>query len=228
MFATPETQLFKNQYDILFVDTQDNPYLKSASRESKNKALKTSDKRIIKAINEIKAKADSVEASTNSFIAFTNNIIGDHAGDADLHNNFVNTGYQNLTEAVIGINSKVKDITKEIVFLIPKINSSTVSPEIAVPFDCTIKKVLARYSTDDNVVSNITSDIVIALQHTDNADTTAFSTFKTITITPGNSIQVDNVDDYAFTNGFMKAKVVSCPVGLKNLNVVVTFVKDFN
>ena len=228
MFATPETQLFKNQYDILFVDTQDNPYLKSASRESKNKALKTSDKRIIKAINEIKAKADSVESTTNSFIAFTNNIIGDHAGDADLHNNFVNTGYQNLTEAVIGINSKVKDITKEIVFLIPKINSSIVSPEIAVPFDCTIKKVLARYSTDDNVVSNITSDIVIALQHTDNADTTAFSTFKTITITPGNSIQVDNVDDYAFTNGFMKAKVVSCPVGLKNLNVVVTFVKDFN
>ena len=228
MFATPETQLFKNQYDILFVDTQDNPYLKSASRESKNKALKTSDKRIIKAINEIKAKADSVESTTNSFIAFTNNIIGDHAGDADLHNNFVNTGYHNLTEAVIGINSKVKDITKEIVFLIPKINSSIVSPEIAVPFDCTIKKVLARYSTDDNVVSNITSDIVIALQHTDNADTTAFSTFKTITITPGNSIQVDNVDDYAFTNGFMKAKVVSCPVGLKNLNVVVTFVKDFN
>jgi DNA/RNA endonuclease G (NUC1) len=45
MFATPETQLYKNQYDALFESTEKNPYLTASTRASRNKALKTEKKR---------------------------------------------------------------------------------------------------------------------------------------------------------------------------------------
>lgn len=229
MFATPETQLYKNQYDALFESTEKNPYLTASTRASKNKALKTNDKRIIAAINEVKAKTDSLNSTVNTTLVNQNIKIGPLDSDPDLYNEFQNAGYTSLADGIVKVSKKVGDASKNIVFVIQKVNSSTIFPEIFIPFDMHILNVTARFSEADNDKTQFTDDIIIQLQHTDKADPTGFATFKTVTIPVTNN----NADSFVsedfeqdLSSGIMKAKVTQFPDGLKNLNIVVTVTKN--
>lgn len=228
MFATPETQLYKNQYDSLFESTEKNPYLTPSARASKNKALKTEDKRIIAAINEVKAKTDSLNSTVNTTLINQNTKIGPLDSDPDLYNEFQNAGYTSLADGIVKVSKKVGDASKNIVFVIQKVNSSTVFPEIFIPFDMHVINVTARFSEADNDKSQFTDDIIIQLQHTDKAAPTGFATFKTVTIPVTNNAASFVSEDFEqdLPSGIMKARVTQFPDGLKNLNIVVTVTKN--
>jgi len=232
MFATPETQLYKNQYDALFESTEKNPYLTASTRASKNKALKTVDKRIIAAINEVKAKTDSLNSTVNTTLVNQNTKIGPLDSDPDLYNEFQEAGYTSLADGIVKLNKKVGDASKNIVFVIQKVNSSTVFPEVFIPFDMHVINVTARFSEADNDKSQFTDDIIIQLQHTDKAAPTEFTTFKTVTIPVANSVTNNAAESFVsedfeqdLPSGIMKARVTQFPDGLKNLNIVVTVTK---
>jgi hypothetical protein len=228
MFATPETQLYKNQYDALFESTEKNPYLTASTRASKNKALKTVDKRIIAAINEVKAKTDSLNSTVNTTLVNQNTKIGPLDSDPDLYNEFQNAGYKSLADGIVKVSKKVGDASKNTVFFFQKVNSSTIFPEIFIPFDMHILNVTARFSEADNDKSQFTDDIIIQLQHTDKAAPTGFTTFKTVTIPVTNNTADSFVsEDFEqdLPSGIMKARVTQFPDGLKNLNIVVTVTK---
>lgn len=226
MFTTPETQLFKSQYDILFETTETNPYLKASNRASKNKALKTSDKRIIQAINENKTRIDSINSTVISTLNAQNAIIGDQLGDADLKAAFDATGYTSLSDGIINLYTKTGKMEKQFMFVFPKVNTSTVWPELYIPFDMTILSVAARFSEIDNTVSNITNDIKIVLQHTDNASPTSFTTFKEVSIKAGESFVSETLDTAIdLSSGLVKTVIQDAPENLKNINVVVIATK---
>lgn len=227
MFATPETQLFKNQYDALFETTENNPYLKASTRASKNKALKTSDKKIIGAINENKTKIDSLDATVMTSLVNQNNKIGNLDGDPILASAFQATGYTSLADGLIKLHEKTGTMPKNIIFVFPKINDSTIFPEIYIPFEMHLTNVIARFSEIDNNVADLNTDVIIQLQHTVNTNPTGFTTFKEVTIpvTQGDSfVSEDFVQD--LPSGIVKARIAQFPDGIKNLNIVVTATKD--
>ena len=223
MFATPQTQLFKNQYDALYVDTKDNPYLPASSRASKNKALKTSDKKIIGAINENKASVDALNATTLTTIASMNNKIGNLDGDANLNAAFQATGYPNIAQGIIGLHEKATSNTKNVYFVFPKIISTTSFPELYIPFDMKVVAISARYSELDNNITDIDTDIMIELQHTIKESPTTFNAVESVTIPVGSSYNFNNDLNINLNAGILKAVVSGYPgIGLKNLNVVVS------
>jgi len=79
-----ESELNKLQYDILYNSTDENEYLTSSPVESLNKALKTENKRIILAINEILRNTQSALDATNEFKIRFNSIIGNEIADPTL------------------------------------------------------------------------------------------------------------------------------------------------
>ena len=226
MFTTPETQLFKSQYDILFETTETNPYLKASARASKNKALKTSDKRIIQAINENKSRIDSINSTVISTLNAQNAIIGNQLGDPNLKAAFDATGYANLSDGIIKLDTKTGKMEKQIMFVFPKVNTSTVWPELYIPFDMTILSVAARFSELDNTIANISNDIKIVLQHTDNANPTNFTTFKEVSIAVGQSFVSETLNTTIdLPSGLIKAVIQDAPENLKNINVAVIATK---
>ena len=222
MFTTPETQLYKSQYDMLYESTEANPYLKYSSRASKNKALKTSDKRIIQAINENKASIDSLSSTLTTGLISQNAKIGNLDGDATLNAAFQATGFNSLADGIIKLHEKATAETKNIYFIYPKIISTTNFPEIYVPMELHAVSATARYSVIDNSLSNISQDIKIELQHTSKDNPDAFTTFKELTIPVGLS-SVSEELDIDLPVGIMRAKILEFPsTGLKNVSIVVT------
>ena len=67
----------KLQNAILDKTTESNPYLASSAIPSLDKSLKTTSKRIIKAINEVKSSVDTVNAKFITFSDSYNIILGD-------------------------------------------------------------------------------------------------------------------------------------------------------
>ena len=222
MFTSPETQLFKDQYDALFESTETNPYLKYSARASKNKALKTSDKRIIMAINENKASIDSLNATVSTTLVSQNNKIGNLDGDAQLNADFQATGYASLADGLIKLHAKSATETKNIFFVFPKVISTTGMPELYVPLNLHVINITARYSELDNNMVNINEDIKVELQHTSKENPTSFVTFKEIVIPAGQSLTTVECDE-DIPSGIMKAVVKEYPEGgIYNLSVVVT------
>ena len=222
MFTTPETQLYKSQYDMLYESTEPNPYLKYSSRASKNKALKTSDKRIIQAINENKSSIDKLSATMTTGLISQNAKIGNLDGDKDLYDAFQATGFDSLADGIIKLHEKASTETKNIYFVYPKLISTTNFPEIYVPMDLHVVAVTARYSEIDNNISSIDQDIKIELQHTSKENPMAFSPFKEIIIPVGQSLASEECD-IDIPKGIMKAVIKEYPAaGIFNLSVVVT------
>ena len=222
MFTTPETQLFKDQYDILYELTDKNPYLKYSSRASKNKALKTSDKRIIMAINENKAAIDSLSSTTITRLVNQDGKIGNLDGDPQLNADFQATGYSSLADGLIKLHAKSATETKNIFFIFPKVIATTNMPEIYVPLNLHIISIYARYSEIDNSMGSINQDIKIELQHTIKENPTSFITFKEIVIPTGQSFVSEDFET-DLPIGVMKAVVTQMPsAGIQNLNITVT------
>lgn len=71
------TDLQDLQFDALGTSTSGNPELPASGLPAVNKALKTTSKVVIGAINEVKSGSDSTSAAFTNFSAFYNTIIGD-------------------------------------------------------------------------------------------------------------------------------------------------------
>lgn len=71
------------QGDVLWEDTSLNPNLPSSPVTSLNKALKTTNKRVINAINEVNTTAQSVKTSNQNLINQLNKSLGDFSNGID-------------------------------------------------------------------------------------------------------------------------------------------------
>jgi len=238
MFATPESQLYKNQYDSLFEDTEKNPYLKSSKVASKNKALKFKDdtgKKVKNVVNAINANKEAIDALTNTTVtqlASQNTKIGNLDGDPELYEAFQATGYSNLAEGIINLHEKTTTDVKNIVFVFPKVNTSTIFPELYIPFDMHLENVTVRFSVEDNQeMETFTNNIKVVLQHTSNDNPTEFTTFKEVVMENTNQnsfISVNFTEDDEIRDlpaGIMKARITEFPDNIKNVNIVVSATK---
>lgn len=229
-FINPKTQLYRYQSDILWETTKTNPYLKSSRKPSRNKALDTSNKNVIKAINEVNTYSKNLSRTLTNGLAAQNTYIGDFSNNKDLYDSFKQTGYNSLGEAVVELNKstdKLKADTKEIVFVFPKVTTDTVNPEILVPFKGKILKIDAKISNVDNPSrEDETDEVKLTLKHT-SKDGTTFEDITSLTIGIDTTYSAAVLDTpVGINNDVLKVSVDQAPVGLKNLSVIVTVSKE--
>lgn len=101
-YFTNNQELYSAQYDILFENLDNNPYLEENVIESLNKKLKTNSKEIISAINEIFDKSTSINKKTDNMINLYNNIIGDTLANTNLISDLKKIDY-NMLLAIVKI-----------------------------------------------------------------------------------------------------------------------------
>ena len=233
-FTTPKINLQKNQYDNLFESTSDNPYLTKSAKASKNKSLNTTSKSIIPAINELKKSSDSLSKTLTNGLAAQNNYLGDFAKDATLLKNFKATGYKSIADGVIALKedsdkakSALSQTTKEIVFVFPKVTTTTVFTEIYIPFKSKIQSIDASCSSVDNKNRNSAdAEILFTLQHKDNGSAT-FDAIQSLSIAKGSTYTTTSfTDPVAINEGILKLYINKAPKELKNFSVIVTVIKD--
>jgi len=104
-------EIEKVQYDILYNAIDENGYLPPSSIEALNKNLNTSNKRIIKAINEVLNKADSARLTIDDFRDRFNSIIGNEIANPDYKTNLIKVG-PNLLEATYNLYNKIINMEK--------------------------------------------------------------------------------------------------------------------
>lgn len=75
----PVSNLNNIQHDVLWEDTATNPNLPKSNVSSLNKALKTTNTRLIKAINEVHANNQAIMAANQNLINQLNTALGDFA-----------------------------------------------------------------------------------------------------------------------------------------------------
>ena len=203
-FTNPVTDMYKNQYDNLYETTEKNPYLKKSAKASKNKALNTTKKGVIPAINELKSGADTMKK----------------------------TGYKSIADGVIALKEEadtakaaIESTTKEIVFVFPKISTTTIFTEIYVPFKYKILKIDAHVSNVDNKRATTGTEVSFTLQHKSN---------ESITFDDIQSLEIASADTFASISlaepiekpeGVLKVTINKYPKELKNLSVIVTVSK---
>lgn len=86
--TTEEKQLL--QADVLWEDTSTNPNLTSSSIPSKNKAFKTTNKRTIGAVNELKESIDKIQKTVDINISSFIEVLGDYNLDPSLKEDLTN------------------------------------------------------------------------------------------------------------------------------------------
>ena len=230
-FTNPKTQLYKDQYDILIEDTGSNPYLKKSASASRNKALNTKSKQVIKSINELKDNSDKINKTLIAGLAAQNTFIGDFANDKTLYDNFQATGYKSIGEAVVGMNNHVSNLVseeyKDVVFVFPKYSAETVNPEIFVPFKGKIVKIFAKISNTDNVNRASDSSIVdITVKHS-SKDGIVFQDVSSLSIgTNATYAEYNLTDPLLIDKEVLKVSIDKASIGLMNLNVIVRISKE--
>ena len=231
-FTNPVTDMYKNQYDNLYETTEKNPYLKKSAKASKNKALNTTKKGVIPAINELKSGADTMNKTLINGLAAQNNYLGDFANDQTLYDSFKKTGYKSIADGVIALKKEadtakaaIENTTKEIVFVFPKISTTTIFTEIYVPFKYKILKIDAHVSNVDNKRATTGTEVSFTLQHKSN---------ESITFDDIQSLEIASADTFASISlaepiekpeGVLKVTINKYPKELKNLSVIVTVSK---
>ena len=153
MFETDATKAKQLQSDVLLESTSGNEYFTSHTLQSLNKALNTTDKRIVGAINEIMKKQTSLQSATQNAINQQFSVLGDVLAQPELITKLQNVS-NNLIEAVAKHDTQIQIIKetvppqeKQVCFVIPRINTTTKSPEIYFPFKGTITKLVASVSS---------------------------------------------------------------------------------
>lgn len=228
-FVNPESKLYENQFDVLATDTASNPYMTYSKRAASNKALNTTKKNIVGAINELANAQAGLEGATAAAVGKMNNVIGDHSANVSLKDSFQATGYSNLTEAVVGLVEEQKEtvqnvkdlvskVTKEVVFVYPKITQSAVSIEQFVPLKGRIVQVIARVAPENNLGS---SNINLVLQKGPHG-TSLFDNVQNIILN-----STDTYKEYDFSsapvsidNEVLKTSLITYPNLVKNLVVI--------
>ena len=119
------------------------------------------------------------------------------------------------------------NISKQVVFCFPKINSNTIEPEILIPFEGKILSIDANISIEDNPdITNETDPIELGFRHRKQTDKN-FSLLNIVTIPAGKTgIHVDINPTVTIKDEFLKITLESYPSGIKNLNVVVNMTTE--
>lgn len=159
------------QSDVLIETTANNPNFKTSKVASKNTALKTSDKRVVGAVNELADKQDTIQLSVKNSINKQFEIIGDVISKPKLADNLKAVS-DNLINAVIKCDNNItlikKDaatIEKQICFVVPRVNKTTKSPEIYFPFYGTLNRIVASVSSQCANRSEEDAAIPLSLQY---------------------------------------------------------------
>lgn len=237
-FNQPTSKLYESQYDNLVENTKNNPYMAYNKRASKNRAMNTNSKNTVGAINELLLAQQGLQQSVTAAVKKLNTVVGDHSSDKNLRDNFTKTGYPNITQGIIDlqqgqidtvqqVKDLVKTITKDVVFIYPKLASNTVSVEQFVPYKGYITKIIARVSNVDNDRSSSAALVNLVLQHASNTAIT-FSNIQNIVIEQNeNSVTYDlSEKPIPIDNEVLKCLVVKYPNSLTNLCVVATIIVD--
>lgn len=118
-------------------------------------------------------------------------------------------------------------VPKQVVFCFPKINSSTIEPEIFIPFEGKVVSIDASFSTVDNPgYKDNTDDIVLGFHHK-KLTSDFFIKNSTITIQAGNfNIHQNLSASLAIKEELLKITLDSYPSGIKNLNVIVNMITE--
>lgn len=119
------------------------------------------------------------------------------------------------------------NISKQVVFCFPKINSNTIEPEILIPFEGKILSVDANISIEDNPdIANETDPIELGFKHRKHT-AKSFSLINNVTIPAGQTgVHVDINPVVLVEDEFLKITLESYPAGIKNLNVVVNMTTE--
>lgn len=109
-----ETDITKNfselQADILTEDTAQNSKMPAAKTVKRNKALKTSNKTIVNAINELLASQEKIQEKTSQSLKDIYDILGNFAVNPSLKNELTSRG----AETVLELASKTYDALQAI------------------------------------------------------------------------------------------------------------------
>lgn len=153
MFESDSTKAKQIQSDVLLESLSSNEYFTSHTLQSLNKALNTTDKRIVGAINEIMKKQTSLQSATQNAINQQFSVLGDVLANPELLTKLQKVS-TNLIEAVSKHDEEIKEIKetvppqeKQVCFVIPRVNITTKSPEVFFPFKGTITKLVASVSS---------------------------------------------------------------------------------
>lgn len=112
-YVTTTDELNGLQYDALWESIEDNPYLPYKTSDFSNKSLNTSNKRIIKAINEILKIAETAKENADSVSNRFNVVIGNETGDPTLLEELQKID-ENFFKALFKINKQVNDLNNGI------------------------------------------------------------------------------------------------------------------
>jgi predicted nucleic acid-binding Zn-ribbon protein len=107
-----ESALNKMQFDVLNQDLTKNPYFDNFLDDLENSALRTRNKTIVKAINElVTEQKKNFTAVVNNMKKF-NDVIGDLAIDPALREAYTKLGAKNVFTAAVNLNKAIDKITE--------------------------------------------------------------------------------------------------------------------
>ena len=101
------------QHDILTSKTSSNPLFTSSPVPTMNKALSTTDKRIVGAINELKKENANTLTSLNNNLDGFLNVIGNYNTNPDLLTNLQLIG-TDIISIIIAMDTEIKELKKQI------------------------------------------------------------------------------------------------------------------
>lgn len=105
------TNINELQSDVLGEKLTNNPLMKSSSMTAKNKALKTTQKTVVNAINELITKINNFTDTTNKDLVTLYDVIGNFVKDGSLVTEINNRG----AETIIALLINTYDTQKELV-----------------------------------------------------------------------------------------------------------------
>lgn len=112
VMALTAQEIKKLQYDILYTSTENNGYLQPSDVEILNKALKTTNKRVVNAINEVLSKANTSLNTITNFRDRFNDVMGNEIADPDLKTNLLKIG-NNVQDAIYKLYDRELNLEKQ-------------------------------------------------------------------------------------------------------------------
>ena len=217
----------------LVENTANNTNMKYSKIPKKNKALNTTNKDVVHAINEVKSSVDNIQKNVTVTLDKQNSVIGDISANPELRQKFADTGYKTVVDAVVGLKDSMETnkglTTRQVVFVVPTLTKQTALPEIYFPESGVITKITATVSSTDNSNRNdVDADINITLQHSNKGSIT-WEDIATTDIAQGSTYAEYTVTDADIENKtteingeILRLKIDKMPSKTAGLSVVVT------
>jgi hypothetical protein len=127
MFSTDQENIEQLQSDILLESLANNQYFKKSSITSKNKALNTTSKYMVGAVNEILKNFNSLNSSTLSTLSTAYSAIGDILSNP-------------------GLLEKLHEIDENIILALYKVNNDVIEVRESLSLDTASNKTIRNYT----------------------------------------------------------------------------------